>query len=104
LAYLTSQRMPEFGIRMAIGANARDVMRLVLRQSVGMIIVGTVLGMVAAFAAAGLLEHLLPGVRSTDPLAFVVMIVVLVFAALLASLVPARRASRVDPMSALRQE
>ncbi|HEX9254643.1 MAG TPA: FtsX-like permease family protein, partial [Candidatus Angelobacter sp.] len=104
LAYLTSQRIPEFGIRMALGANAGDVRRLVLRQSVGMIIVGTVLGMIAAFAAARLLEHLVPGVRSTDPVAFATMILVLILAALLASLVPARRASRVDPMSALRQE
>jgi putative ABC transport system permease protein len=104
LAYLTSQRIPEFGIRMALGANARDVMRLVLRQSVGMIIVGAVLGMAGAFAAARLLEHLIPGVRSTDPLAFGTMILVLVIAALSASFVPARRASRADPMSTLRQE
>jgi putative ABC transport system permease protein len=60
--------------------------------------------MAGAFAAARLLEHLIPGVRSTDPLAFVAMILVLVVAALSASFVPARRASRVDPMSALRQE
>jgi putative ABC transport system permease protein len=60
--------------------------------------------MIAAFAAARLLEHLVPGVRSTDPLAFLTMIIVLVLAALLASFVPARRASRVDPMKALRQE
>jgi predicted permease len=104
LAYLSSQRIPEFGIRMALGANARDVIRLVLRQSVGMILVGTVLGMAGAFAAARLLEHLIPGVRSTDPLAFGTMILVLVVAALSASFVPAHRASRVDPMSALRQE
>jgi putative ABC transport system permease protein len=104
LAYLTSQRIPEFGIRMALGANARDVMRLVLRQSVGMIIAGAVLGMAGAFAAARLLEHLIPGVRSTDPLAFGTMILVLVIAALSASFVPARRASRADPMSTLRQE
>ena len=104
LAYLTSQRIPEFGIRMALGATTHNVMRLVLRQSVGMIIAGTVLGMAGAFAAARLLEHLIPGVRSTDPLAFATMILVLVAAALCASFVPARRASRVDPMAALRQE
>ncbi|HEX3585890.1 MAG TPA: FtsX-like permease family protein [Candidatus Angelobacter sp.] len=104
LAYLTSQRIPEFGIRMALGATAHNVMGLVLRQSVGMIIVGTVLGMAGAFAAARLLEHLISGVRSTDPLAFGTMILVLVIAALSASFVPARRASRVDPMKALRQE
>ena len=104
LAYLTSQRIPEFGIRMALGATAHNVMGLVLRQSVGMIAVGAIAGIVAAIAAARLLEHQVPGVRSTDPVAFVTMIAVLVFAALLASLVPARRAGRVDPMTALRQE
>jgi predicted lysophospholipase L1 biosynthesis ABC-type transport system permease subunit len=104
LAYLTSQRIPEFGIRMALGANAGDVMRQVLRQSLGMIIVGTALGTAAALGAVRLLEHLVPGVRSTDPLAFATMVLVLVVAALCASFVPARRASRVDPMAALRQE
>jgi predicted permease len=104
LAYLTSQRIPEFGIRMALGASAGNVMGLVLRESVGMILVGTILGMGAAFAASRLLEHLVPGVRSTDPLAFATMVLVLVIAALVASFLPARRASRVDPMSALRQE
>jgi predicted permease len=104
LAYLTSQRIPEFGIRMALGATARNVMGLVLRQSLGMIFAGAVVGIIAAFAASRLLEHLVPGVRSTDPVAFVTMIVVLILAALLASFIPARRASRVDPMKALRQE
>jgi len=104
LAYLTSQRIPEFGIRMALGATARNVMGLVLRQSLGMIFAGAIVGIIAAFAASRLLEHLVPGVRSTDPVAFVTMIVVLILAALLASFIPARRAGRVDPMKALRQE
>ena len=104
LAYLTSQRIPEFGIRMALGATAHNVMGLVLRQSVGMIAVGAIAGIAAAFAASRLLEHLVPGVRSTDPLAFATMVLVLVIAALLAGFVPARRATRVDPMKALRQE
>jgi len=104
LAYLTSQRIPEFGVRMALGATGGNVMGLVLRQSVGMILAGTCLGVGAAFAAARLLEHLIPGVRSTEPLAFATMVLVLVIAALLASFIPARRASRVDPMKALRQE
>jgi putative ABC transport system permease protein len=104
LAYLTSQRIPEFGIRMALGATGGNVMGLVLRQSVGMILAGTGLGVGAAFAAARLLEHLIPGVRSTEPLAFATMVLVLVIAALFASFLPARRASRVDPMKALRQE
>lgn len=104
LAYLTSQRIPEFGIRMALGATAGNVMGLVLRQSVAMIFIGAVVGTAAAFAASRLLEHLVPGVRSTDPLAFTAMVLVLVIAALLASFIPARRASRADPMKALRQE
>ena len=69
-----------------------------------MIAVGAIAGIAAAFAASRLLEHLVPGVRSTDPLAFATMVLVLVIAALLAGFVPARRASRVDPMKALRQE
>jgi predicted permease len=104
LAYLTSQRIPEFGIRMALGATAGDVMLLVLRQSTGMILVGTALGLGAALAAARLLEHSIAGVRSADPFAFVSMVSLLVVAAVAASLSPARRASRVQPMSALRQE
>jgi len=104
LAYLTSQRIPEFGIRMALGATARDVMRLVLRHSLGMILAGTAAGVAAALAAARALEHLVPGVRSTEPPAFAAMVFILVIAALAASFVPARRASRVDPMAALRQE
>jgi putative ABC transport system permease protein len=104
LAYLTSQRVPEIGIRMALGATARDVLWLVLRQSLGMIFVGIGLGMAAALAAGRLLVHLVPGVRPTEPLTFAIMILILVVAALLASLVPACRASRIDPISALRQE
>jgi ABC-type antimicrobial peptide transport system permease subunit len=79
-------------------------MRLVLRQSLGMIFAGVGVGLAAAFVAARLLERLVEGVRSTDPLTFATMISVLVLAALFASFLPARRASRVDPMSALRQD
>jgi len=104
LAYLTSQRVPEIGIRMALGASARDCMLLVLRQSLGMIFVGVVVGAAAALAAGRLLWRLVPGVQPTEPLTLAVVISVLVVAALLASFVPARRASRVDPMSVLRQE
>jgi predicted permease len=104
LAYVTSQRVPEIGIRMALGASAGDCMRLVLRQSLGMIFAGAIVGVAVAFAAARVLERLVDGVRSTDPLTFAMMISVLVVAALFASYLPARRASRVDPMSALRQD
>ena len=104
LAYVTSRRVPEIGVRMALGATAHDCMRLVLRQSLGMIFAGVGVGLAAAFVAARLLERLVEGVRSTDPLTFATMISVLVLAALFASFLPARRASRVDPMSALRQD
>jgi len=104
LAYVTSQRVSEIGLRMALGASARDVIRLVLSQSLQMILVGAGVGLAAAFAAVRLIERLVVGVGTTEPSTFAVMISVLVFAALVASFIPARRASRVDPMSALRQE
>lgn len=104
LAYVTSRRVPEIGLRMALGATARDVMRLVLRQSLGMIFAGVGVGTAAAFVAGRILERLVTGVHSTEPLTIAVMVSILVVAALFASFIPARRASRVDPMSALRQE
>ena len=104
LAYLTGQRVPEIGVRMALGASAREVMWLVLRQSLGMILVGIGLGIAAALAAGRVLERLVEGMEPTALSTFAIMIPVLVFAALVASFVPARRASRVDPMKALRQE
>jgi predicted permease len=104
LTYLTNQRVPEIGLRMALGASARDVMRLVLGQSFGMIVVGVAVGILGALAAGRLLEHLVDGTRPADPSTLAIMIPVLLAAAFFASFIPARRASRVDPMSALRQE
>jgi putative ABC transport system permease protein len=101
---VTSQRVPEIGLRMALGASARNVMWHVLRQSLGMIFAGVVVGLATAAAAARLLQRLVAGVRATEPLTFGIMISILVAAALFASFLPARRASRVDPISALRQE
>ncbi len=104
LAYLTSQRVPEIGVRMALGASAGSVMWLVLRQSLGMIAVGTGIGVAAALGAGRALRHLVEGMQPTEPLTFAMMILVLVAAALAASFLPARRASRIDPTTALRQE
>jgi len=104
MAYLTSQRVPEIGVRMALGASTGDVIRMVLRQSLGMIFAGVAVGIAAAFAAGRLLQRLVDGMQPTEPATFGLMVAVLVVAALFASFVPARRASRVDPMSALRQE
>jgi predicted permease len=104
LAYIMSQRVPEIGLRMALGATAEDVIRLVFRQSLWMIFIGVGLGLAIALPIAQVLERLVEGVRSNEPLSFAIMIAVLVTAALFASFVPARRASRIDPMTALRQE
>jgi len=104
LAYLTGQRVPEMGVRMALGANAGDVMWLVLRQSLVMNLGGVGAGMAAALAAGRLLERLVTGMQPTEPATFAIMVSVLVMAALCASFVPARRASRIDPVRALRQD
>ena len=102
LAYLTGQRVPEIGVCMALGASTRDVMWLVLRHSLVMIFGGIGVGVACALAAGGLLERLVEGMQPTGPSTFAVTIPLLVIAALFASFVPARRASRVDPVSALR--
>ena len=104
LAYLTSQRVPEIGVRMALGATAPSVMWLVLRQSLLMILAGVTLGTAAAWVATRSLVRLVEGVREAEPSTFAVMISLLVIAALGASLIPAQRASRVDPVKALRQD
>jgi predicted permease len=104
LTYVTNQRVPEIGVRMALGASARDVMRQVLGQSLVMIGIGAGIGVVAAIAAARLLHHLVPGVRAGEPLTLTGMVVVLIVAALFASFLPARRASLVQPMMTLRQD
>jgi putative ABC transport system permease protein len=104
LAYWTTQRVPEIGVRIALGASAGNVMWLVLRESLVMILVGIGVGTLSALGAGRVLEHSVEGMRGIEPSSFAIMIPVLVIPALFASLVPARRASRVDPMSTLRQE
>ncbi len=104
LAYLTRQRVPEIGIRMALGASSGDVLRMVLRQSLTMILAGAAMGVAGSVAAARLLGRLVDGVKPEQPWTYAAMLAVLLAAALLASFLPARRASRVDPLSALRQE
>ncbi len=104
LAYLTGRRVPEIGVRMALGASAANVMWLVLRQSLAMVLLGVGAGIAAALAAARVLQRLVEGMQPTAPSTFAITIAVLVAAALFASFLPARRASRVDPVRALRQE
>jgi predicted permease len=104
LAYLTGRRAPEIGVRMALGATSGDVVWLVLRQSLWLIVAGVMVGVAAAIAAGRLLAGSVAGMQATDPATYSVMIAVLMSAALFASWLPARRAARVDPLSALRQE
>ncbi len=104
LAYLIGQRVPEIGVRMTLGATAQDVMRQVLGQSLVMIFFGVAVGMLGALAAGRILNRLVEGMRPADVPTFAITILVLVIAALFASFLPARRAGRIDPMSALRQE
>jgi predicted permease len=104
LAYLTGERIPEFGVRIALGASTNDVVRLVLRQSLAMIVVGVAAGLLASIAAAQILRRTVEGMQSAQLSTFALMIALLVGTALLASYIPARRASRVDPVEALRQD
>jgi predicted permease len=104
LSYLTGRRAPEIGVRMAMGANAADVIRLVLRQSLTMVVLGMTIGLAAALGGGRLLQRLVEGMRPMEAGTFAAMVAVLAGAALAASFVPARRASRVDPMRALREE
>jgi putative ABC transport system permease protein len=104
LSYSVSQRMHEMGLRVALGANARDLLRLVVGQGIRVALIGVAAGLVASLAATRLLGDLLFEVSPLDPLTFLVVAGVLFMAALLASFVPARRATKVDPMVALRYE
>ena len=104
MSYSVSWRTREIGIRMALGARRADVLRLVVRQGMTMTLIGLALGLVGAFSISRVLRGLLHGVSPTDPLTFVAVSIVLLAVALLACLVPARRATRVDPIIALRTE
>jgi len=104
LSYGVSQRTREIGIRIAIGANASDVYRLIMRQGVKLTAMGLGIGCVVAFGAAMAIRGLLFGVSPADPITYAAIAFVLTFVGLVASFVPARRAMRTDPMTALRQE
>jgi putative ABC transport system permease protein len=104
VAYTVSQRTQEIGVRMAIGAQRRDVLSMVVGGGMKLALVGVVVGLIAAMALSRLMATLLFQVEPSDPVSYAVTAVVLLAVAVLACYIPARRATRVDPIVALRQE
>jgi len=104
IAYFAGQRTREIGVRLALGAQTKDILKLVLSQGIAIVVIGMSLGIAGAFATTRLLTSFLIGVGGTDALTFILVAVSLASVALLACWIPARRATRVDPLVALRYE
>src|SRR5262245_44515627 len=101
ISYGVTRRTHEIGIRVALGAHAIDVLKLVLRQGMALVFIGIMIGLASSFALTRLMSNLLFDVSPTDPLTFIVIALLLTFVALLACWIPARRATKVDPLVAL---
>jgi putative ABC transport system permease protein len=104
MAYSVSQRTREIGIRMALGAQARDVLSLVVRQGMVLALAGLGLGLAGAVVLTRLMSSVLVGVSATDAATFIIVSLLLALVVFVACYIPARRATRVDPMAALRRE
>jgi putative ABC transport system permease protein len=104
MAYFVSQRVREIGVRMALGAQRGDVLKLVVRQGMSLALMGVVIGLAASLLLMRLIAGLLFGVSSTDPVTLLIFTALLAAVALLANYIPASRAARIDPMVALRQD
>ena len=104
ISYSVTQRTHEIGVRMALGASSRDILKLIVSQGMGLTLIGVGCGICAALLLTSFLSSMLFEVSSFDPVTYVVVSLLLIFVAFLACYIPARRATRVDPMAALRYE
>ena len=104
VSYAAAQRTHEIGIRMALGANRREILAMILRQGLGVVGIGLAVGLLAAYAGTRAASQVFVGVAPTDPLTYIVVVAILAVVAVAACWVPARRATRVDPLVALRYE
>jgi putative ABC transport system permease protein len=104
MAYSVSRRTREIGIRVAVGATYHDVVAMIVKQGLRTVFIGVAIGLVGSLALTRAMQSLLFGVTATDPLTFAAVILLLVAVAVLACYIPARRASKVDPVVALRSE
>jgi len=104
MAYAVTQRRREIGVRMALGAERRDVVRLVLGRALRIVVAGLIVGLAGAVGVTRVLQRFLFGVTPTDPIVFTIVTLVLLGVGLMAAWLPARRAARIDPCAALRAE